>query len=277
MRLLEHLALSLYRRRLRGATRLFSWLGIGGQHGRRVIASASSGARFELDPFDYIDSFILRQGFYESEVFDALLQAMPERGVFWDVGANFGLHAVSLQVARPDCTVLAFEPSPRELARMVRAIALNQSRVQIMPFGLSDRSGFLPFHVCQNNFGRNTFAALPDPESFVQSTAAITSADALVAAGLAPVPNVVKIDVEGFELDVLRGMRGILADPRCQAIVIETDPSAMAPNSDLRQLLPPGQFELIPLDRREATGHTLDNLLLRRVSQIERHNEAQVR
>lgn len=266
MRLLDQFALSLYRKRLRGAVRALGWLGIGGPHGRRIRAAARYGAQFELDPFDYIDAFVLRDGFYESEVFEAAKAAMPETGVFWDIGANFGLHAVSMALAKPSARVIAFEPSPRELARLTASIALNQVRIQALPIGLADVEGVRKFHICHNNPGRNALGGFEDPDSFSETLAVLSTGDGLIDQGLLPAPNVIKIDVEGAEILVLRGLRKVLARPDCRAIVIEAEPDSDRPDSELRQLLPPEQFRLTRLQRREATGHRLDNFLAERIS-----------
>ncbi|AVQ00239.1 hypothetical protein C7S18_23135 [Ahniella affigens] len=170
-----------------------------------------------------------------------------------------------MAIAKPRSRVVAFEPSPREFARLMQMIALNHCAVQALPIGLADQSGFLPFHVCHNNFGRNTLGGFNDPESFTATLAAIATADSLVEQGLLPSPQVIKIDVEGAELAVLRGMRSILKRPDCLAIVIESDPDSDHPDSELRQLLPAAEWQLRRLQRRENTAHNLDNFLAQRV------------
>lgn len=108
----EALFLFLYRRKMRGSVRLARWLGIGGSSGRGIVIRTRFGARFALLPFEYINSHVIREGFYESEVFEAALGAMPPDGVFWDVGANIGLHAVSMAYRLPNARVIAFESIP---------------------------------------------------------------------------------------------------------------------------------------------------------------------
>src|SRR5213594_4081429 len=64
------------------------------------------GAKFFLSPLDYIDSFVLLCGYYESEVLESILPFLDSNAVFWDVGANFGLHAITAKYLRPEAKVL---------------------------------------------------------------------------------------------------------------------------------------------------------------------------
>lgn len=111
-------------RRLRGVGTLCRFFG------RFVTANAVTatkryGSSFVLRPNDYIDRIVLSEGFYESEVLDALLNELPSGGVLWDVGANFGLHGVTAKVRRPDIRVVCFEPSPESAVRVLERAALN--------------------------------------------------------------------------------------------------------------------------------------------------------
>ncbi|MBK8284606.1 MAG: FkbM family methyltransferase [Ahniella sp.] len=266
MSFLDRLFLQLYRRKMRGAVRLAGWLGIGGNGGRLIRIRTRYGSRFDLDPFEYIDSHVLREGFYESEVFEAALGAMPQNGMFWDVGANIGLHAVSMAHCLPGSRCVAFEPSPREFVRLARSIELNSGRVQALPLGLSDQEALLPFHVCQTNSGRNGLHAWGEQSMYTTTLASIARADDLVDRGLLDAPNVVKIDVEGAELAVLQGMTGILARPECRAIVIEAGLDALSREHPINILLTNAGFQMRRLERREQTSHDLDNFIAERVA-----------
>jgi len=204
--ILDKLFLFLYKKEIRGSTRLANILNIGGIKGRKIIRKNKYGVSLELDPFDYIDSFVLKQGFYESEVFEAILDALPRDGIFWDVGSNAGHHAISIKVKRPLSQVVAFEPSSREIARIVRSANLNGANINILPFALDNKNVLQDFFICQNNSGRNSLERWSDHNAYISSLTQSLTGNEVVDYGY-PCPNVIKIDVEGTEERVLIGMK----------------------------------------------------------------------
>lgn len=179
----------------------------------------------ELNPFDYIDRFVIREGFYESEVYEAIAEAVPsQQGVFWDVGANRGHHAVTLKALKPSVQVVVFEPSPREIAGLVRNIQLNRADIQVLTVALDCSNALQAFHVCRSNSGRNALQTWGDPSDYIASLAYSVRADDLCQFHGFAIPHVLKIDVEGAEAAVLQGMQTILRDQRCQRVIFEAQP-----------------------------------------------------
>nr|WP_274607310.1 FkbM family methyltransferase [Paracraurococcus ruber] len=138
----------------------------------------------------------------------------------WDVGANRGLYTRMFgEKVGPDGTVVAFEPVPHTAERLRAAVA-DLPRVRTLPLALSDSSGDLAADLGDH----------PDAE-----TARIFSAhagegdvmfraergDDLVREGIVPRPQIVKIDVEGHELEVLQGMEEVLSNPSLRHLFIE--------------------------------------------------------
>ena len=80
--------------------------------------------------------------------------------------------------------------------------------------------------------------------------------DALVAQHELPAPNAIKIDVEGYEAAVLRGLARTLRDPRCTCVVFE---DSAQPDSEAKALLRAAGFTVAPLERREHSAHALHN------------------
>lgn len=260
---LSHRVLSwMVRHSVRGWTRWAHALGIDQGSSRGLRQRNRYGALLELDPWDYIDRFVVTEGFYESEVFDAIAEALPESGgVFWDVGANRGHHAVTLKSLRPDVQVLAFEPSPREIAGLMRNALLNQVDIWVLPLALHQRAGLLTFHVCNGNTGRNTLQDWGDTSEFSKRLASCVQADVLCREHDLPVPNVVKIDVECAELDVLLGMQEILRHPQCRRIILEAGADTATSDNPIRSLLESCGYHLHALQRRESTTHDLENFV----------------
>lgn len=219
---------------------------------------SSYGPLFALDPTSYIDGFVIEQGFYESEVLEALRAQLAGGGVLWDIGANIGLHAVTLKTLLPAVTVCAFEPAPATMARLQRNAALNHAALALHTLALSDRDGFAPLSLgSAGNPGMSTLSPWHEFTYAGVCHVATARGDRLVADGAALAPTAIKLDVEGFEAAVLRGLAAVLRRPECRGVVFEDGPGESEPKALLRA----AGFALTPLARRETTAHALTNFL----------------
>ncbi len=225
----------------------------------RLVFATSYGSRFLLDPVAYIDGIVVREGFYESEVLDALRSRLHAGSVCWDIGANFGLHATTLARLVPGAVVVAFEPNPTEHARLLRHRAWNAPHFTVCSIALSDSAGILPLHLGPvGNSGMTTLAPWSQVSYSGSVLVATAAGDDLVARGTIPAPTVIKIDVEGHELAVLRGLAASLASPRCEFIVFEDHVDDQTP---VKQFLRAAGFTVTPLVRHEHSAHALRNFV----------------
>jgi FkbM family methyltransferase len=262
--MLRDLLLSLFfRRRWRGFETLFRVTGR-----RHILARNRYGALFSLDPHEYVDSFVLRDGFYESEVFETLLPALGPGAVFWDIGSCFGLHAVTAATIKAGVVVEAFEPNPSTCTRIQQNAELNRASVRLWPFALDERDGITDLYLSAAGNSGMTTVRPRDRALFTRAgTVATARADTLIATGRIQSPTVVKLDVEGSEAAVLRGFGSSLSDPRLHLIVLECAAEILADSggNPLRLLLLDAGFRLHGLSRNEATAHGLINVAATRV------------
>jgi FkbM family methyltransferase len=153
----------------------------------------------------------------------AMLLKMP--GLVIEVGANMGIHTIpmAIELARQGRRLLAFEPQRIIFQQLCANLALNGlMNVTALPYALSDESGELVFEVpdyrASGNFGGVSVtdgSVLPAKFERVRS-ARLDEVTPNEQVGL------LKIDVEGHELQVLKGAEGALA--RWQPILyIEND------------------------------------------------------
>lgn len=223
-----------------------------------ILVRSGYGHVFALDPTSYIDSFVIEQGFYESEVLEALRAALGAGGVLWDIGSNIGLHAVTLKTLSPAVTVCAFEPAPSTMARLQQNAALNGAALSLYALALSDRDGLAPLSLgSPGNPGMSTLSPWHEFTYAGVCNVATARGDRLVAEGAAPAPRAIKLDVEGFESAVLRGLHDTLRHPSCRAVVFEDGPE----ETESKALLRSAGFTLTPLARREKTTHPLINFI----------------
>jgi FkbM family methyltransferase len=222
----ESLLNFVFRRGLRGRTRLAAAARLGHAVTLTRVRTVD-GLVFAMDPEAYLDGYVVRDGYYEREVLQAMLDHLPRGGVAWDVGANVGLHAVTLAALRADATVVAFEPAPPAAARLLQNAALNgvgYPGLRVLSVGLGAEAGYAPLDVLlSGNTGQSSFAPWSHVQYQSRVVCRVERADALVARGEAPAPDVVKIDVEGYESQVLAGMASLLDSPRRpRALVVES-------------------------------------------------------
>ncbi len=164
----------------------------------------------------------LRSRSYEKTVDEALLRSIKPADVVWDVGANLGHYCSRLSDAVGDSgRVVAFEPSPANLERLRETVGKN-TNLSILPFGLSSKAGRMSFVQGDDPLGATSHLAAPSEiRGACLSEIELRRGDELVALNVAPAPDVIKIDVEGHELEVIEGLGNLLERPRLRALVIE--------------------------------------------------------
>ncbi len=217
---------------------------------------------FLLNLPGYIDSIVVRDGFYESEVVAALGLYAGTDAVVWDVGANFGLHCATLGHLRPDLRIVAFEPNPREHARLLRHREWNAPNMQTCTVALSDRRAYLPLHLGPaGNSGMTTLSPWSEATYSGKVMVAAARGDDLIAEGLFPAPHVIKIDVEGHEAAVLRGLEQTLHGSACRAVILE---DGISDDTEPKHLLRSAGFEISVLTRNERSDHALANFVARK-------------
>ncbi len=163
---------------------------------------------------------------YESALIERILG--PGMTVV-DVGANHGLFSMeAAHLIGRDDIVHAFEPAPATRALLANNVAANDlTTVKIFPFALGETVGTARLRVHREMSGLNTLA-----DRDVTWNRRVLAADEIVevpittldahteAEGLNRI-DFLKIDVEGFELGVLRGARELLRTKRIARILVE--------------------------------------------------------
>lgn len=155
---------------------------------------------------------------HEYEEMRFLLLALRPGDLLVDVGANVGLH--TLLAAACGAEVIALEPLPAARAMLERNVARNGvgGRVTVLAAGAAAARGELTFTdgpSCLNHVvGAGEAPGVPVRK------VPVVPLDEVVPAGRPAV--LLKIDVEGFEAEVLRGATRLLADPALRAVIVET-------------------------------------------------------
>jgi protein O-GlcNAc transferase len=169
------------------------------------------------------------QGYlYEQPLIGATLAEVARRGVeggFIDVGAHVGNHTVAFMKSGRFTWGVALEPDPRTYARLEKNVRLNglsRDHVRAVRARAGDRT-YIARAVYEDPSPDNTgMRHSHDDEAgeILQQFALEDVLDALITAGwkIEPAVSLVKIDVEGSELDVLEGARRLIE--RCSPTVL---------------------------------------------------------
>lgn len=197
----------------------------------------------------------------EREQLERFLAAIRPGDVVWDVGAFIGMFAIfSAHRVGEQGQVYAFEPEAGTLSMLRRNIDLNKTApVEVIEAALGDHDGAAIIYASKP--GENAIHSLHHGERH-QATGAdirLRSGDALVTAGAAKAPNVVKMDIEGAEFQALTGMRDILQSETCRYLFLELHPAELpgfgASLEAVRELLENAGFRLEHEQTRGAETH----------------------
>jgi FkbM family methyltransferase len=147
-----------------------------------------------------------------------------------DVGANAGLYALAAGASAPRAAIFAFEPVARIRAKLEANAALNDFRITVIAAAASDRDGE---GAMLDTGEAHELSATLDPTGAVLAgkrahvvSVPVVRLDTLIANGTLPPPDLIKIDVEGHEPAVLRGLATQLATTRPTLFVEVLTPAA---------------------------------------------------
>jgi len=149
---------------------------------------------------------------------DAFLAATRSRLRLLDIGALHGVFSLAFTSRRPEAEAVAVDPSPLAFPRLLYNVHANPgSRIRTVEAALSDRGGQLPMRF---EWQHAVAGDLSEEESSI-SVRALTGDELCAEFGFEP--DTVKVDVEGHEVQVLEGLRGVIARAR-PLIFLEVHP-----------------------------------------------------
>jgi len=159
------------------------------------------------------------------------LDRIPLNSVIYDIGANIGLYSIYAASLRK-AQVIAFEPSFLNLELLFRNIQTNnlQSKITIAPISLSNSNQIENFYMqagdnvwggAHNSSGQSIKQDGKSMENFTTSSQIAISLDSLVDLLKLPLPDYIKIDVDGTESLILSGATNCLG--KVKEILVEVD------------------------------------------------------
>jgi FkbM family methyltransferase len=184
-----------------------------------TLAVANADVRHAFNHFTYIEPEMV-------EEMKAFVQVIRGTKTFLDVGALYGIFSLVF-TGRPNTIAYALEPNPISMSVLKQNMALNSAH-KIMPLQIAagNKAGRLDFI----DDGMHLIATADKPDSD-PSNARIVSIKVITLDSLCESesikPDLIKIDVEGFEYQVLKGCEQVLARSK-PILVIEIHPNLLS-------------------------------------------------
>jgi FkbM family methyltransferase len=182
------------------------------------------GLRWELDLRDNLQRALYATGAYEPALVRFLRDELRRGDVMVDVGAHIGVHSLTAAARLRRLgggTVVAFEPAHDSAAKLRAAAARNRLEVTVVEAALGAEPGSAdlradPAYDAADAGVRSLHGRGPRVQAVP-----LTTFDAWAAGARLERLDLVKLDVEGAELEALRGMAGSLGRLWPRALVVE--------------------------------------------------------
>lgn len=204
--------------------RIYNWLFFHTMHKSQSIQLGNASVRY------YVDSLSTHWRFTqlmdEEDVMDDLLSNLRSDDVFYDIGANTGVYSCYVSGCLDTGSVIAFEPHPDNLILLKRNLGMNESSYRVCEYALSDEEGRgnLSLETSSEDGGKYSLSAAGHVESV---SIPVIRGDELVRRKHLPEPDIIKIDVEGAEMNVANGLRETLLQSNCRHVYCEIHPEKM--------------------------------------------------
>ena len=147
-------------------------------------------------------------GIYELDILTLLRKLIEPQSYYFDVGANIGLMSVPILKDIPGCHVISFEPSPNALPYLLRTLSESDYRDRWTVVGQALGGASADTQFCINEPGLGAFDGIQDThrvKSKSTISVSMTTLDLVWREIGKPKVSMIKIDVEGSELEVLKG------------------------------------------------------------------------
>jgi FkbM family methyltransferase len=175
--------------------------------------------------FDSINNYkaIRNYGKFEPEMLSRFTELANDASVIYDIGANIGLYSLTAVSCNSASKVFAFEPEEINCMIFEKSLKLNKFKSIILhQICLGERDGHI--NLCLKGSSGHFVSRSKRNECLVMSK--MRTIDSMVDCFEIEPPKLVKIDVEGYEASVLRGMKKVLITYR-PTILLEMHPKLL--------------------------------------------------
>jgi FkbM family methyltransferase len=192
------------------------------------LKKIGNNLRMYLIPEDHVQQQLFWYECYEKPVEAGLQKLLNADSVFIDIGANVGYFSLYASRLAPQGKVIAFEPVSHLFDALQKNIEVNGIKnIQAVKVAIGERNEEREIYLsAADNTGMSSFGK-PENYSGKKELVKIFSFDAWFAASALTKVDLIKIDAEGFELAVLKGMKQTITRFKPH-IVTEVNPQTLA-------------------------------------------------
>ena len=205
------------------------------------------------------------------DLYYRFISGANEKSVIYDIGANIGILSL-LSSQALNCRVVAFEPEPMNFANLHQNVFENklQDRVFCLPISLSDSNSVRTFYFKSISPGDAMHSIdQPSPQiddsnisKVLSQKVASFSLDSLIDIIDLPKPTHIKIDVDGAETSILKGMKNLINATNHLSVFIETDISPNGNYKEISLFMMENKFTEVEISEPENNySHTIRNAL----------------
>lgn len=246
----------------------------------RFLKKLPSGILMELGITDHIQRQLFWHNGYETDEINIVCLLLQSNDNFLDAGANIGNHSLHVAQHLKNGTVIAFEPSPKTFEQLNSNIALNNfSNIIAVQKALSDKKQKVTLYLSKaENIGSTGLSASDEFSGETVSVNTITGDEWLQQNFQNRIAGI-KIDVEGHELEVLKGLQQMI-ERDMPFLMIEILESTLerfkhTPKEIYQSLfalnysawMPSGK-KLIPVEHKQQEGYSIFFLQQQHIDQL---------
>jgi len=178
-----------------------------------ITSSLSYGLRMKINIAEFLQAHLYLFGSYELPTVKFIRSFLSQGGTALDIGAQIGyLTLVCATAGERKTRVFSFEPEPVNIGQFQTNVGLNNlNNVTLVPKAVSSQPGVIKLYL-SNDFNSGTHSTIaddPNVSSQFVEVPCITLDDFVSENDLRTV-DLIKIDVEGAELEVIQGAANIL-------------------------------------------------------------------
>lgn len=160
---------------------------------------------------------------YEDRFGNAINNQIKPGDIVWDIGANIGIYVeIFLKSVSTDGKVIAFEPTPACFEQLKKKFD-NTPQVKLKNLAIGSKDETLSMNIEEDPLAATHKIAdginPTNPSSLVQVQ--VRSSDSIIQSEPELTPNIIKLDVEGYEGQVIDGMQNLLKQKQLRCIGIE--------------------------------------------------------
>lgn len=157
-------------------------------------------------------------GFYEVGTLNIMCNCLKEGDVFVDIGSSVGLMSITASfIVGEKGKVLSFEPDTKSYSDLLNSISTNKRRnIKTYNFGLGSEKKFVKLYK-----DRYSPSMIKENDDAPSETVEIRPLDEVLKIEKVYNVDFVKIDVEGFEMEVLKGAKHLLSQSNAPMLCIE--------------------------------------------------------